>query len=1434
MDFLSTVANIFDGDCPIAVDHRRKEYGPDQFVLSEYFGEIGLWLDEKLNDHAFRPPQPSEPIEGRLGPRRTVFDVTEDGSILISKDKLTLQSQNAFSTVKANCCVYSGRWMYEVQLRSKGVMQIGWCSAHCKFTQDTGVGDTRYSYGLDGSKQRIWHVYTQKYGPFWRSGDIFGVCVDMDAGHIEYYRNGAPLGEAFKDIERGPGLALYPAVSLAFNDSLTANFGGSPFKHPVDRYRPLQDAPDIALYQADCLLKYLVNLSGTISQHARTAGGQQRPATAAQCVTPESMYMLLAGCLIERIAPLLGNSYVVEDKVFSYIRGMCVLRSNSGGRNEAPTQPGSPESTLGTFLTLLWTYLETDEMKLFLKKLLNFLANTYKETPVDLEYEKQRKIIVILTCVCNHPATRKYLLEYKFFKKNCLPLFLYTKPPDESTLEQLLPDDHIWTEGLGGSKDVYLAACERLKAHTSVLYTLQKNLIHILMNNRDGNETISPSSRRIFVAKVRKFVMDNNVEMRGLYSSTTQPAIGLSFLCTLLDVAKSVWEEECEQHGTAVDRKTVPPSIDCQFFYDGTFKYSNLDRIGGVLSYLRKHFRTQLVEKLGGDHPSVASADQPSDLRSEIAAFNVFLDSAMFLVSGGPNTAYSLVSRAANSIPDRHQQQQPSNLTHSGTAPAIDDASGAGPAGTSTGKCTAGAIGCGPLDPYRAVCELLDCCVIFYNAIAHKYVIMIADLRDNISHLSDILLETKSNCDEVMHNLEELKRCTRGGAAGGPASNYNRQSHEELLHELDARFGQRKSIFAKRSMELARKQAWYRSVALGTHRRGLLCWLLGIIFETLHSFSSEEILFAFLPETYINVTPILLDTVLDFSFHDTAIQHELSRDAKLIQSAANFLAKHLADPRVILASCKDALIQALGSLTCHEAGIRALEQATPENQQALVRALLRPYENRAWGQSNWLLLRFWLGDGFAYRESRPPCVWQAGRDATAVRSLGLYRSRAKNGSHTGLLHLIAPACPSKHYQRLISETLCRDEPYCTTFLNSVLSQLNWAFSEFIHILQDIQNISQREEQLVIETKQLKICSMCFELTVSLMRALEMIVTITPSLLQDGARANSEIILSRICQLAIQVLSRVTVPPGCFQHVMDLCLPDLSNVTHFAIIGAAVGMLLALMRHELLGERAGGSSECITKIPRISKYLLTDTSFHIASLEYALGEVKTPITNQNGEAPRGNFDPKMRAHIDPLTNEVRVPSPFRKVVGGGGGGGVGGSVGSAIGGCSVGGMKEIIPDPPIIKFNMADYPSHVLPEEVGQIARLIETLQLRQTLLSEITILSEDSLCPICYAKSNSAAFDPCQHQSCETCIMQHLMNSKQCFYCKILITRVTRQDGVTIYESCNTPPAPPTIRMETSPLVITSSTDAIDGESSDTTTTGHSDAVDEFDGPSGP
>lgn len=476
---------------------------------SDYVGcmeTINKYLNDKLEN--FHENIDENRINEVIAPSKIIVWDVESNEISniakVSKDRLSVTSSSAFSTLKANACVIKSKYMYEVQLKSKGVMQIGFCSASCQFTQDTGIGDTRYSFGLDGSKKRLWHVYTKNYGPFWRSGDIYGICVDMDNGTIEYYRNGASLGIAFEDIERGPGLSLFPAISLAFGDSITANFGGSPFRYPVAKYKPIQPPPEKLLYQADVLLEILVNLARLISCSSKLKDFSAVPKSSND-VSIETLFMLISSVIVERMIPILINSYTVEDKIIRVIKSLCVLKSTTNSL----IQPGEVGSTLEAFLTLLWTHMEDFEIKIFFKRILNYLSNSFKETPLNLEYENQRKIIVILTCLCNHIQTRKYFLEHKFFKKNCLPLFLYIKPPDESTLEVLLRSELIWTEGLGGDKEVYLEACEKLKSYTSILYSLQKKLILTLMNNSDGTED-TPSSRNIFMSRFRSFSLDNH------------------------------------------------------------------------------------------------------------------------------------------------------------------------------------------------------------------------------------------------------------------------------------------------------------------------------------------------------------------------------------------------------------------------------------------------------------------------------------------------------------------------------------------------------------------------------------------------------------------------------------------------------------------------------------------------------------------------------------------------------------------------------------------------------------------------------------------------------------------------------------------------------------------------------------------------------------
>ena len=65
--------------------------------------------------------------EGRLGPAEVGL-VEARGQCEIARGLCVLSRSN-FSTVRSTVCVFKGRWQYEVQLGSNGIMQVGrnWC-----------------------------------------------------------------------------------------------------------------------------------------------------------------------------------------------------------------------------------------------------------------------------------------------------------------------------------------------------------------------------------------------------------------------------------------------------------------------------------------------------------------------------------------------------------------------------------------------------------------------------------------------------------------------------------------------------------------------------------------------------------------------------------------------------------------------------------------------------------------------------------------------------------------------------------------------------------------------------------------------------------------------------------------------------------------------------------------------------------------------------------------------------------------------------------------------------------------------------------------------------------------------------------------------------------------------------------------------------------
>ena len=173
---------------------------------------------------------------------QTGFDINEIGrnNMAIKFNKLKIEciaNINTFQSIAANNCIISGKWCYEVTLLTNGLFQIGFCQLNTPFTRHNGVGDDKTSYAYDGWRKVSWNGEKKMYGKHWESGDVIGVCIDMDKKIIEYYLNGEPLGIAFNNISKGENIAYFPALSINKGESCIFNFGQLPFKYEYKNYQ---------------------------------------------------------------------------------------------------------------------------------------------------------------------------------------------------------------------------------------------------------------------------------------------------------------------------------------------------------------------------------------------------------------------------------------------------------------------------------------------------------------------------------------------------------------------------------------------------------------------------------------------------------------------------------------------------------------------------------------------------------------------------------------------------------------------------------------------------------------------------------------------------------------------------------------------------------------------------------------------------------------------------------------------------------------------------------------------------------------------------------------------------------------------------------------------------------------------------------------------
>ncbi|XP_023932848.1 E3 ubiquitin-protein ligase RNF123-like [Lingula anatina] len=95
------------------------------------------------------------------------------------------------------------------------------------------------------------------------------------------------------------------------------------------------------------------------------------------------------------------------------------------------------------------------------------------------------------------------------------------------------------------------------------------------------------------------------------------------------------------------------------------------------------------------------------------------------------------------------------------------------------------------------------------------------------------------------------------------------------------------------------------------------------------------------------------------------------------------------------------------------------------------------------------------------------------------------------------------------------------------------------------------------------------------------------------------------------------------------------------------------------------------------------------------------------------------------------------------------------------------------------FSLRKY-QEVSPEEIKEVEEMISHLKKCQISRERKSSFSEGEECTICYAHSANCVFQPCKHVSCRSCISQHLMSHKECFFCKSTITKVLDNNGKVV------------------------------------------------------
>ncbi|KAB7500766.1 E3 ubiquitin-protein ligase [Armadillidium nasatum] len=782
-----------------------------------------------------------------------------------------------------------------------------------------------------------------------------------------------------------------------------------------------------------------------------------------------------------------------------------------------------------TLLQFLLAVLQEEEQNTFLNTLLICLQRIYRRTALSFDFENQKCVLKILHLIFSDAALRKYCLKNILFQKeSCYRIlsFVSINCIDKISFKNFV-DLNYWSSRNGGfeigCRQEYYSKVKEIGVTVQELRDLQVSLFSLLLTADDA-ESYNDSSRALFLLKFRNLIKNQVITSRPSFSPLISTSVFHSFFTICLFVFNRLWKMELEE---LPSEKTIKPSI----FFDDVLEYFEIQRLGGLESHLKKQHASELKNTLD----ILKQNTQNSYMENNSCDNDILLLSCQIFSSlkTKDDNCLNSVFNVRNSQPSSSRTVLGEILVSLNEGIQKINVQGLKPQPVRTKD-----------ELQTSLLHLFDGTVLLYHHSGHKYMEKVAAQTDaffdNVKYYEDLQAKIKKYMEED--------------------ENYS----STVLHEL------RNSaiVMDSKLKDQCYHHAWNLATVLSLENTKKMLLFLKIVLGALQESSKIGCLFTFVPDFYIEtLTQVSQDLNCliscdqnskrndfeNFIFYQPGgfdIPKPISQEYfNLLKNVGEFLALHFSDPRIVYADSKDFLIQALAGFVCQRPGLEALESIPVKSREAMIISLLKPYENRAWAQNNWILVRFWKGKGFGFRFTKSP---------------HLNNRLGPKPTHYEIPNVLSYApYPSDVFLHHTSEALKQPE-ISTPFLNSLLNQLNWVFSEFIGMLQ------------------------------------EMAVSVAPNVFLDPNRQDSKPLLTRLIQVLCQVLNRVSFSSGCFSHVVNLEIPGLETIHYFPMLTAVIGIICSLLKEDI--EHGKGKQV----ISPATKGFLDDPSFQMNSIYSFVG------------------------------------------------------------------------------------------------------------------------------------------------------------------------------------------------------------------------------------